>query len=171
MQKYTSKLTSINSKKVPLLFKAVPDDCWGQLNFDLGGGKYDTATEYLKQFGCKNLIYDPYNRTEEWNREIIDRLVGNRVDTATLSNVLNVILEKENRIKVLKSCYNRLKDNGVLFIGVYEGNRTGVVSIYKERNSCQLNCKLRCYLEEVLEVFKTAVIKNHNGKSLIWAFK
>ena len=62
LQNYTSANTSINSTKVPAVFRKA-DFCKGTVNLDMGGGKYDTATEYLEGKGVENLILDPYNIT------------------------------------------------------------------------------------------------------------
>ena len=69
-QKITSKDTSINKNVYPAVFNRVKDWEEGTVNLDIGGGKYDTATDYLENFGVENLIYDPYNRDEEWNKDV-----------------------------------------------------------------------------------------------------
>ena len=70
-QTITSASTSINSAKVPAVFKKVRSWAPGQINVDLGGGRYDTATEYLlREYGAHNLVLDPYNRTEEHNSSV-----------------------------------------------------------------------------------------------------
>ena len=57
-QRYTSAKTSINSTKVPSLFNKiswVPDTN----NLDYGGGKFNTATNYLASKKVRNIIFDP----------------------------------------------------------------------------------------------------------------
>ena len=73
-QEFTSAKTSINKNKVPALFKLAvfkPDT----VNLDYGGGKFDTATEYLKKFNVTNLIYDPYNRIIQLLNKLMKTMV------------------------------------------------------------------------------------------------
>ena len=120
-QNRTSANTSINSTKVPALFRKIR---WiaGTRNLDWGGGKYDTATEYLKQYGVQNVIYDPFNRSDEENHAAL----AGTYDTVTLSNVLNVIAERDVRIEAVQGALDHLKPGGRLYISVYEGNHSGV---------------------------------------------
>ena len=116
MQNYTSANTSINSTKVPAVFKKVK---WvpGTYNVDLGGGKYDTATEYLNTLGVSNLIIDPYNRSEAHNDMMVDLIdIIGGADTCTLSNVLNVINDREARLDVLADAWLKLKKGGTLYV-------------------------------------------------------
>lgn len=153
-QEYTSANTSINSTKVPSLFKKV---AWKRdsSNLDYGGGKYNTATKYLlANYMCLNFIYDPFNRSEAHNELIMSI---NDYDTATLSNVLNVIKEQEIRIECLKDIKKHLKPNGILYISIYEGNKSGVGKPTKK--SCwQNNMRLKSYLPEVKQVFDSVEI-------------
>lgn len=154
-QKLTSKDTSINSGKVPAVFKRVK---WqpNTINLDYGGGRYDTATEYLEQFGVENLIWDKYNRDASWNRRVVKEIRENGgADTATLSNVLNVIAERTARIQALRNIYNLLKPNGVLYITVYVRNNSGIGE-QTGKDSYQGNRKLVDYLDEIQEVFPEA---------------
>ena len=94
-QKYSSANTSINSSKLPTIFSLV-DFKPNTINLDYGGGKFDNAVEFLAQKDVKNLIFDPYNRSSAHNQEVLKEIRDNGgADTATLSNVLNVIQEKE----------------------------------------------------------------------------
>lgn len=142
----TSKNTSINKTKVPALFKRV--DSWGFSNLDLGGGKYDTATEYLLSKGCVNFIYDPYNRSEEENKLAL----MHNYATCTISNVLNVIQAPQDRENLLKLAYDHLQKGGKCFITVYEGNKSGVGSITK-KDCWQENRLLSSYISEVEKYF------------------
>lgn len=152
-QEFTSANTSINSKKVPSLFKKI---AWikDSNNLDYGGGKYDTATEYLSKYGCLNCIYDPFNRSKELNDLTMSK---SNYDTATLSNVLNVIKEQEIRLECLKDIKRHLKPNGILYISIYEGDKSEVGK--STRKSCwQNNMKLKSYLSEVKQVFDSVEI-------------
>ena len=160
MQNYTSANTSINSTKVPAVFKKVK---WvpGTYNLDLGGGKYDTATEYLNTLKVSNLIIDPYNRSEAYNNMMVDLIdIVGGVDTCTLSNVLNVINDKDARADVLADAWLKLKKGGTLYVTVYEGDKSFIGR--RTKSDCwQNNCPLKYYLKEVYDIFDNATI--HNG--------
>lgn len=150
-QEFTSAKTSINKNKVPALFKLAvfkPDT----VNLDYGGGKFDTATEYLKKFNVTNLIYDPYNRTNEHNNSVIEQINENHgADSVTCSNVLNVIKEYEVRQNVLKNIKKLVKTNGIVYITVYTGTGTGIGT--KTTAGYQLNKRTEEYVEEIKKVF------------------
>jgi len=153
-QEYTSANTSINKNRVPALFHQVTFSN-GTVNLDYGGGKYDTATEYLVSQGVTNLIYDPYNRTAEHNQAVIDRVIQmGGADTVTCSNVLNVIKEKEVRLNILQNIRMLLKANGILYIKVYTGDGTGIGKVTKA--GYQLNRKTTAYLNEIQTIFPNA---------------
>lgn len=130
---------------------------------DYGGGRFDNATEYLKGENVENLIYDPYNRTKEHNDKVIEKIrQNNGADTCTLSNVLNVVKEKEIRQEILKNIKELLKDDGTLYITVYEG--TGNADEKETKAGYQLNRKTRDYIEEIEDVFGNVTKK---GKLII----
>lgn len=162
-------VTSINSKKVPLLFKKIS---WtpGTINFDIAGGKYDTATEYLKNIGVHNIIWDPYSRDTNWNSNALFD-ISSKADTATLSNVLNVIPEKKERLKLIFLAYKSIKDNGILYVSIYEGDKTGTGKISKRKKNIpiawQENRKIETYLNEIKKYFYRAYINN----KIIFAYK
>ena len=155
-QRYTSAKTSINSTKVPSLFNKiswVPDTN----NLDYGGGKFNTATNYLASKKVRNIIFDPYNQTNEQNRIALSRT---NYDTATLSNVLNVIKEKQVRRNCIINCLAHLKSNGHIYISVYEGNKSGIGS-ETLKNSWQENRTIKSYMEELKDFnpsYKNGVI-------------
>ena len=64
-----SAATSVNH--IPAGFKKIVKDRYKGINLDWGGGKYDKGTKYLNQWGIINLVYDPYNRSEEHNQEML----------------------------------------------------------------------------------------------------
>lgn len=85
---------------------------------DIGGGRYDTAVEVAKKYNADVSIYDPFNRSVEHNRMVL----GGVYDVAVISNVLNVIDNKDARADVLR-CAASLAET--LLITVYEGDRSG----------------------------------------------
>ena len=148
-QEYSSAKTSINSTKIPAVFKKVS---WirGTINLDYGGGKYDTATVYLKTQGVANHIYDPFNRTHDENMRALTR---GPFDTVTCSNVLNVIFSVEDRVLALKVIRGMVKIGGKAYITVYEGDKSGETKVNEKKDSCQLNRRLKEYLSEVKMAF------------------
>lgn len=154
VQEFTSENTSINSKKLPAIFNMVTFNP-GTVNLDYGGGRFNNVAEYLKQYDVINLVYDPYNRSSEHNQEVI-RLIREHggADTATCSNVLNVIKEPEVRLNVLKNISKLVKSGGTVYITVYEGKGNNAEGPTK--SGYQLNKKTADYLEEIQQVFPDA---------------
>lgn len=161
-QEFTSENTSINSGKLPAIFKMVHLEP-GTINIDYGGGKFDNVAEYLAPMDVVNLVYDPYNRTPEHNKEVLRTIrKAGGADSATCSNVLNVIKEPEVRRNVLENIRRVVKPEGVVYITVYEGSGRGNEGPTK--SGYQLNRKTADYLDEIKEVFPDAIRK---GKLII----
>ena len=161
-QEYTSANTSINSSKLPAIFKLV-NLSPNTINLDFGGGRFDNASEYLATKDVTNLIYDPYNRSSEHNKNVLDTIrKNNGADTATCSNVLNVIKEENARHTVIQNIYNLLKSNGTAYFTVYEG--TGKGNEGATKSGYQLNRKTVDYIDEIKEVFSDVTRK---GKLII----
>ena len=153
-QEFTSQNTSINSTKLPAIFKLVKFEP-NTINLDYGGGKFDNAAEYLKEFDVTNLVYDPYNRTGAHNSEVIKTIKQNGgADSATCSNVLNVVKEENVRINILNNIKKLVKPNGKIYITVYEGSGSGDGAPTKA--GYQMNRKTDDYLEEIKSVFPDA---------------
>lgn len=157
-QKISSKNTSINSKRLPALFKKVKFDP-ESINLDYGGGKFDNVATYLKdEYNATNLVYDKYNRTPEHNKEVLTIVRQNGgANTVTCSNVLNVIAEESERLAVLRNCKNYLRTGGTCYITVYEGNGSGEGVITK--SGYQLNRKTIEYEDEIKQVFSDVTLK------------
>lgn len=162
-QEYTSANTSINSNKLPAIFRMVNFEK-GSVNLDYGGGKFDNATEYLHdEFDATNLVYDPYNRSEEHNDDVIRQIEENGgADTVTCSNVLNVIKEPEVRQNILQNIQSLLKEGGTVYITVYEGK--GDSKAHSTKAGYQLNRKTNEYIDEVKNVFPNA---ERRGKLIV----
>lgn len=152
-QHYSSANTSVNSKRVPRLFKALT---WqpGTVNLDYGGGKWDTASDYLWTKGVINRIYDPYNRTPEHNARVLSATAYN---TATISNVLCVIAEPDVRRAVVDDALAHLQTGGTLYISIYEGNHSGH-GHQSEPDCWQNNQPVEFYAQELADL--NPVIKN-----------
>lgn len=168
-QEYDSAATSINSNKLPAIYKMVNFN-EGDVVVDFGGGKFDNAVEYIKDKGATLVVYDPYNRSAEHNREVLRILRENGgADAAVNSNVLNVIKEPEARKNVLENIARITKPGAPIYITVYEGKGNGQEGPTK--SGYQLNRKTADYLEEIQEVFPDAtrrgkLITAHNSGSV-----
>ena len=161
-QKISSAATSINSSKLPAIFRMVkfqPDT----MNLDYGGGRFDNAAEELAKMNVTNLVYDPYNRSSEHNSEVLKQVRTNGgADTVTISNVLNVIAEPEARQTVLRNAKKLVKPGGKVYITVYEGNKSG--SGAETKAGYQLNKDTKDYVDEISQVFDNVTRK---GKLII----
>ena len=156
-QEYTSKDTSINSTKLPAIYRLV-NLYPGELVLDYGGGKFDIAAEEMAKKDVTVLIYDPYNRSSSHNNEVIKTIRSNGGSDVTLcSNVLNVIKEPEARLNVLKNIAKLTSPGGDIYITVYEGSGKGNEGATK--SGYQLNKKTADYMDEVQSVFPDAVRK------------
>lgn len=148
-QAISSAKTSI--RQVPALFKD-KNARFGESNVDIGGGRFDLATDYLAERGTRNLIFDPYNRDEATNRATLDFLrAGNRADTATNANVLNVVAEAPARANIILEAAKSIKPDGTAYFTVYEGDGSG---IGRETSAgWQNNRKTTDYMDEIRQYF------------------
>jgi len=164
-QEISSAATSINSSKLPAIFKLIQFQK-GQVNLDVGGGRFDNVAEELAKIGAINLVWDPYNRSAEHNNEVLQKIKENGgADSTTCSNVLNVIKEQEARLGVIKNCYKFAKSGANCYFTVYEGKLDGAPGLTKA--GYQMNQKTKYYVDEIKQVFGNVTIK---GK-LITAMK
>jgi hypothetical protein len=138
----------------------------GTVNLDYGGGKYSTATAYLQRQGVTNLVYDPFNRDYDHNREVVNSIVFGQVvlNTVTLFNVLNVIKEPTSRYCVLMNIRSVMRLNPAettLYISCYRGK---TAPSGPTCNGWQENRALHTYLDEVRKVFPRVEI---SGQMLV----
>lgn len=159
VQEYTSAKSSI--KQIPAGFNII-DKYFGwkpkTINLDIGGGKFNLMTEKLKEKGVTNLIFDPYNRTEGHNQNVLSICDIFPPETITIFNVLNVIKEFEIQINVLNLALEKIKNGGNIYIrSIYKNpnkksgvTKSGTFQHYKTHNE---------YLEIVKNVFPTANLK------------
>ena len=170
-QEYDSAATSINSNKLPAIYKMVNFEP-GKVYLDLGGGKFDNGVYFVKDKGATLLVYDPYNRSDEHNKQVLAELKENGgADAGLNSNVLNVIKEPEARLAVLRNLRRLVKPGGDIYITVYEG--TGKGDEGPTKAGYQLNRKTADYLEEIQQVFPNAtrkgkLIKATNASSSVY---
>lgn len=160
-QSVTSKNTSINGNKLPKVFTLVESKYGWEpdtINLDIGGGRYDNATEYLKAYKVDNLIFDPFNRSEDHNNSVLSTLLERKADTVTLSNVLCVIPERDIQDRLLQMAFDHLRPGGILYLTVYEGDRTGNGRM-TGKDQWQEHRRIRDYLGQVNRVFGVSEVK------------
>lgn len=161
-QEFDSADTSINSTKLPAIYKmiTIPE---GSVGIDFGGGKWNNAIEHIRDLGATLCVYDPYNRSKAYNIETLKTLRANGgADWAVTSNVLNVIKEPSARKAVLENISKITKPGAPIYITVYEGRGDGKEGVTK--SGYQLNRKTADYLEEIQEVFPDA---KRRGKLIV----
>ena len=169
-QEYDSAATSINSNKLPAIYKMVNFEP-GKVYLDFGGGKFDNGVYFVKDKGATLLVYDPYNRSDEHNKQVLAELKENGgADAGLNSNVLNVIKEPEARLAVLRNLKRMVKPGGDIYITVYEG--TGKGNEGPTKAGYQLNKKTEGYMDEVRQIFPDAqrkgkLIKATNASSSV----
>ena len=163
-QDIASAATSINSAKMARTFSLVK---WqsGTRNGDIGGGRYDNATDYLATLGVTNVIFDPFNRTEQHNRSASRAMRGGQCDTVTVNNVLNVIQDADNRARVIAQAADALKPGGTAYFLIYQGNGSGIGRVSKSVKgrtaSWQENRKPRDYEQELSARFISLSFKGN----------
>lgn len=135
-------------------------------NIDLGGGQWNDTTNALGGRGVASMVVDPYNRADSHNRGV-RRYLGQQglAHTCTLSNVLNVIREPNERIATLTRARQLVRPGGRIYITVYEGDRRSRGR--RTRDGWQANRPLKNYLREVRKVWPGAQRKG----GLMWAVK
>lgn len=162
-QKHGSAGTSLN--QVASTFKKKGLFKPNTRNLDIGGGRFDTATEFMKGMGVENLVFDPFNRSADWNRKVAMAIQDGGADTVTVNNVLNVIAEDEVIENIILQAAHALKPNGVAYFLTYEGNKSGVGGVSKVKgsdidSSFQRHQLTKEYLPFIQKYFADVSIKN-----------
>lgn len=131
----------------------------GTVNVDIGGGRFDKATNFLKEKGVENLVFDPFNRNAKHNKAVAERVRDEKVDTVTCTNVLNVIDNEGARANVILQAAKALKEGGTAYFSVYEGDKSGVGRQTK-KDSWQNNRRTKDYVPEIEQYFEDVTLKN-----------
>lgn len=156
-QTFTSSATSINSTKLPAVFRKAALSA--PVVFDYGCGKY---TDHIRSAipDKDYLPFDPFNQSDDVNRNSYGSLLhyistGNRVDVVC-SNVLNVI-DDDKVIEQIAGVISWIvsRSGGTAYITVYEGDRTGN-GRQTGSDQYQRNAPLRDYLR----FFRNGKIRN-----------
>lgn len=147
---YFPSKTSIKQVSLGLKYMVETGYCKkGDTNLDYGGGRFELGTEYMKEHGITNLVYDVYSRDSKHNIKVIEKIIDNEPDTVTLLNVLNVIHSKTERLYVIEDAYSYLKVGGYMLIMVYIG--TGKEPGLSKSKTWQENRDMKSYLPEIQE--------------------
>ena len=159
MQHFTSKATSINSVRLPAVFRKV--SFGSSIVFDYGSGKHtDHIAEHVHSLHKAYLPYDPYNLDDTTNTTTIT-LILNAMYTRcpvdiVCSNVLNVIDDDDTVRRIAHNIEEIASATGGKgFVTVYEGDRSGT-GRQTGPDQYQRNESLRDYLR----FFRNATIKN-----------
>ena len=125
----------------------------GTINSDIGGGRFDyiTNTIFRDTFGVKSYVYDPFNRDMGHNMQAAKAISNGKSDTATVSNVLNVIKEKFNRSLVIAQAADAIKPEGEAYFSMY--NRPGEGGPTSGGESFQVGQDLEFYRAEIEKFF------------------
>lgn len=123
-QKISSANTSINSIKLPAIYKKInwnslkKDNSSNLVVLDYGAGKYtEHIKDFLKFYSFKYFPFDPYNCTEEENQIAYT----SPPSVIICSNVLNVIAEDD----IISNIHSVIRKFGVpYFITIYEGDKS-----------------------------------------------
>jgi len=173
-QEHTSADTSLNQVSAGLKYAVEKGHIKpNSINIDHGGGRFDKGIEHVESNveGAKLHVHDPFNRSEEHNKNIEDRHKG-KADYVGLHNVLNVIKEPEIRQKALEKVKSFVHPSGTVHISVHEGDGNGKSRITKNDkgrgSSWQEHRKTETYMDEVKNTFPES---EHNvtrkGKHII----
>jgi len=163
-QAIESASTSMNSSKLPRTAKMVQ---WerGTVNADIGGGRFDNFTAFLLGKGVANFIFDPFNRSKEFNDLSVANIQDGQADTVTVSNTLNVIKEGYIRQVVISQAANALKEDGTAYFLIYAGDGSGVGRVSKtvggEAKSWQENRRAGDYISEIEQQFACVTVRGN----------
>jgi hypothetical protein len=171
-QTITSARTSVN--QLPAVLRLInkttkwPARFWVDVDtvLDYGGGKYDRLTEALAKMGVRNLIYDPFNRSDDHNACIRGLVEARPADVGILSNVLNVVRKPAVRQEILENLKKWVDpEGGRIYITVHEGDK----SSKGRRTRCgwQSNRPAKNYMREIRRVFPNSFGCRWGSKALI----
>ena len=126
----------------------------GTVIFDYGAGKYNTNRDFASKCGYSWFGFDHYNRTREENLENLKHLKEMRgyADIIMLNNVLNVIDNENEIIRILSSIYYNYSDEDTdIYITIYEGDKSGIGKTTTK--GYQRNQKVNDYKDYICEFF------------------
>ena len=129
------------------------------MNLDVGGGYHKDATLYLAERKVKNVVYDHIHKSAEHNAKAISFVIGiGGSNSVTLSDVLNVIPSWRDRDAVLYYSKFLARKSAPIYIGVYEGDKSGVGKM--TRKGWQANLEISEYEKAIANRFEIVSIKD-----------
>lgn len=161
MQKYTSKNTSVNHKKVPYIVNHID---WKQFSggrcLDYGSGKLNPETFYIiSGEGIQYLPYDPYWLNEKTNSKAMCLYPT----VIICSNLLNVI-DSDEEVKRIHNYIRGLKVP--YFIKIFEAKGDGIGRETKP-DCWQRNEKTSAYLYPDEIIYKGIITKPEYKKYIV----
>lgn len=125
-QEYSSADTSLNQvSRAFTIYQSKIGFIPGSEILDYGGGKFDAAVAFMKNYGCNVKVYDPYNRSPTHNSAVLNHFSKKKPDYIVCANVLNVIKENEIVGSVISAIKSLSGKSTVVIFCVYEGNGSG----------------------------------------------
>lgn len=161
MQKYTSKNTSVNHKKVPYIVNHID---WKQFKggrcLDYGSGKLNPETFYIiSGEGIQYLPYDPYWLDEKTNSKAMCLYPT----VIICSNLLNVI-DSDKEVEYIHNYIRGLKVP--YFIRIYCGDKSGIGRETK-KDCWQRNQVIEDYLYSDEIIYKSIITLPEYKKYII----
>lgn len=172
-QQFTSKDTSINTKKLPTIYSKLNlERLRDKTIFDYGSGKIETVRiirEKLEAYDIDYIPYDIYNLSPADNCYALER--RKEADVYICSNVLNVIKE-DDIVQMIIDEIVQLSNTKPYFFKIYEGNKSEVGKQTK-KDCWQRNQKTKDYLQQFdfgkisTSIVYKGFITNEKGKELL----
>jgi hypothetical protein len=179
MQKHSSKNTSVNTTKLPIVYSKVNWSRYASLasNYhviDVGCGRIETQRlirDKLKHHKIRNFYpMDPYHECIV-DYSVVEQCINNHINNKVIvcSNVLNVIDDDNALLLLIRNLCDmivfQLEDGtyrmNPCYITVYEGNKSGVGHETKE-DCWQRNERLISYLSKFNDYIKQKYSHNAN---------
>lgn len=137
---------------------------------DIGGGEHDYNAAYCyHKYLIELSILDPYMRSKEHNKKVLETAKAKPFDSCTSISVLNVINLKKSRLEHIKLCKEVVKECGKVFFKVWPGDGTGIEKV--KENSFQSNKTLESYLDEIKDVFGSKNVRLDLDNKIIIGIK
>ena len=172
-QQFTSKNTSINTKRLPTIYSKLNlERLRDKTIFDYGSGKIETVRiirEKLEAYDIDYIPYDIYNLSPADNCYALER--RKEADVYICSNVLNVIKE-DDIVQMIIDEIVQLSNTKPYFFKIYEGNKSEVGKQTK-KDCWQRNQKTKDYLQQFdfgkisTSIVYKGFITNEKGKELL----
>ena len=112
----------------------------------------------MRSFGSTVYVYDPYNRSKEYNIFSVKAFAESSKDYIVCCNVLNVIYEDDVLESILTDI-QRLSDSLTeVYFQIYEGDKSGIGG--ETTKGWQRNEKARAYVKYIEKHFDILKIAN-----------